>query len=133
MKLINFRLFIGDYAASVHFWRDIMQFPLKFGEESMSYAYFDLGNVGIELYGRESFAAAMGEATPPQAHTGHPASVVFEVEDVDATYAELVARGASVVTAPQDYPAFNVRLAEFRDPDGYLVDIYKHLVEDPEG
>jgi lactoylglutathione lyase len=42
------------------------------------------------------------------------------VDDVDATFDELVAAGAPVVAAPEDQP-FGERVAQTRDPDGNLV------------
>jgi len=127
MKLVNFRLLVSDFPASLAFWRDIMMLPITFGDETMGYAYFDTGNAGIELLSRVAFAASLGELVPSIITKGNPAVIVFRVDDVDATYDELVKRGAKAVVEPADRPAWQARTAHLSDPDGYLVEIYSQL------
>ena len=127
MKLINIRLLVSDFPASLKFWRDIMMLPMTFGDEMMGYAYFDTGNAGLELFSRDGFAASLGEATPSTMPVGRQAVIVFRVDDVDATYADLVKRGAKAVANPVDRPVWQARTAHFSDPDGYLVEIYSQL------
>jgi len=127
MKLVNFRLLVSDFPASLAFWRDIMMLPITFGDETMGYAYFDTGNAGIELLSRVAFAASLGELVPSIITKGNPAVIVFRVDDVDATYDELVKRGAKAVVEPVDRPAWQARTAHISDPDGYLVEIYSQL------
>ncbi|HXX78645.1 MAG TPA: VOC family protein [Ktedonobacteraceae bacterium] len=127
MKLVNFRLLVSDFPASLAFWRDIMMLPITFGDETMGYAYFDTGNAGIELLSRVAFAASLGELVPSIITKGNPAVIVFRVDDVDATYDDLVKRGAKAVVEPVDRPAWQARTAHISDPDGYLVEIYSQL------
>jgi lactoylglutathione lyase len=127
MKLINIRLLVSDFPASLKFWRDIMMLPMTFGDETMGYAYFDTGNAGLELLSRDGFAASLGEAMPSPMPVGHQAVIVFRVDDVDATYADLVKRGAKAVADPVDRPVWQARTAHLSDPDGYLVEIYSQL------
>ena len=127
MKLNNIRLLVSDFPASLKFWRDIMALPMTFSEESMGYAYFDAGNGGLELFSRAGFAASLGEATPTSKPEGYQAVIVFRVDDIDASYADLVKRGAKAVAAPVDRPVWQARTAHFSDPDGYLVEIYSQL------
>jgi lactoylglutathione lyase len=126
MQLINVRLLVGDIPASIRFWRDVMQLPMKFGDEAMGYAYFETSSAGIELMQRDAFAAAIGQAAAP-APSGQPAVLVFSVDDVDTSYAELLARGATPVAGPQDRAEWAARSAQVGDPDGYLVEIYSQL------
>ena len=127
MKLINFRLLVSDFSDSLKFWRDIMMLPLSFSEETMGYAYFNTGDWGLELFSRDAFAASLGEATPTSTPEGHLAVIVFRVDDIDASYADLVKRGAKAVASPVDRPVWHARTAHFSDPDGYLVEIYSPL------
>ncbi len=127
MKFINVRLLVGDFTASVGFWRDIMKLPVTYSDESIGYAYFDTGSAGVELFSRDGFAAALGEATPAPTPLGRQAVLVFRVDDVDATYTHLVQRGATAVAGPQDRPAWGVRSAHISDPDGHLIEIYSPL------
>jgi len=126
MKLINLRLLVGDVPASIRFWRDVMQLPMKYGDEAIGYAYLETSSAGIELMQRDAFAAAIGQAAAP-APSGHAAVLVFSVDDVDARYAELVARGATPVAGPQDSAEWGARSAQLSDPDGYLVEVYSQL------
>jgi predicted enzyme related to lactoylglutathione lyase len=47
----------------------------------------------------------------------------FPADDVDATYAELVARGARSLTVPQDNLMQQARLAHISDPSGHIIEI----------
>lgn len=125
MNFVNVRLLVNDIAASIAFWRDIVQLRMTYGDEAMGYAYFETDSAGVELMTRKGFAEALGKAqTEPQ---GYLAALVLRVEDVDATYAELVKRGATAVAEPQDRPAWAARSAHVSDPDGYIVEIYSKL------
>jgi lactoylglutathione lyase len=126
MQLINLRLLVSDVPASIRFWRDVMQLPMKYGDEAMGYAYFETSSAGVELMQRDAFAAAIGQAAAP-APSSHAAVLVFSVDDVDARYVELVARGATPVAGPQDRAEWGARSAQISDPDGYLVEIYSQL------
>jgi lactoylglutathione lyase len=127
MKFMNVRLLVGDFPAVFKFWRDVMSLPMSFSDETMGYAYFDTGNGGLELFSRDGFAAALGEATPAPTPVGRQTVIVFHVEDVDATYADLVKRGATPVAGPQVRPAWGVRSAHLGDPEGHLIEIYSQL------
>ena len=68
-------------------------------------------------------------ATPAPTPEGHQAVLVFGVDDVDTTYRDLVARGATALAEPQDRLAWRARTALLRAHDGYLVEIYSPLRE----
>src|SRR5207248_7489370 len=126
MKFVNVRLLVGDMAASINFWRDVMGLRMTYGDEAMGYAYFETDSAGVELMTSAGFASALGEAfkSTPQ---GYPAALVFRVEDVDAAYADFVRRGATAVAGPQDRPAWGARSAHLSDPNGYIVELYSQL------
>ena len=84
MKFVNIRLLVGDIRAAISFWRDVMGFRMTFGDEAMGYAYFETDSAGVELMTREGFAAALGETASPRKPEGHPAVLVFRVDDVDS-------------------------------------------------
>lgn len=127
MKFYNVRLLVRDFPASLKFWRDVMKFPMTYGDEAMGYAYFDTGSAGVELFTQDGFAAALGEATPAPTPTGRQTVLVFEVENVDTAYTDLVERGAQSVAKPQDRAAWGVRSGHLSDPDGQIIEIYSKL------
>lgn len=130
MELFGFRLLVSDFAAAVHFWRDLMKLPLQFQDEALGYAYFDAGKVGLELMKHDDFASAIGEVTPVPVPQGRQVVIDFRVDDVDTTYAELVAQGVTSVSRPQDRPLWRARTAHIADPDGHVIEIYTSLPAD---
>ncbi len=129
MELFGFRLLVADFAEAVHFWRDLMKLSLQFQDETLGYAYFDLGKAGLELMGHNDFAAAMGEDTPVTRPQGRQVVIDMRVDDVDSTYAELISQGAVSVSAPQDRPLWRARTAHIADPDGHVIELYTSLPE----
>lgn len=127
MKFMNVRLLVGDITAAIRFWRNVMGLRMTYGDEAMGYAYFETDSAGVELLTREGFAVALGEVASTPTPEGHPAVLVFRVDDVDTAYADFVERGATAVAGPQDRPAWGVRSAHLSDPDGYLIEIYSQL------
>lgn len=127
MEFFGVRLLVSDFSAAVHFWRDVMQLSLQFQDETLGYAYFDTGKAGLELMRRADFAAAIGENAPAPEPRGRQVVVNFRVDDVDSAYAELVARGATAVSSPQDRPAWQARTAHIADPDGHVIELYTSL------
>ena len=83
------------------------------------------GNGGrVELIERDGSEPGIGGRAPNTALLtrgyGH---IAFTAEDLDATYAELVARGAVGVWEPRPSPQPEVRMAFIADIDGNLIEI----------
>ena len=38
MKFVNVRLLVGDIAASIRFWRDVLGLRMTYGDEAIGYA-----------------------------------------------------------------------------------------------
>ncbi len=127
MEFFGTRLLVDNFAAAVHFWRDLMKLSVQFEDESMGYAYFDMGKAGLELMTRNGFAEAVGEVSPVQGPPGRQVVLDFRVDDVDAAYSELIAQGATEVAPPKDRPLWRARTAHVADPDGHVVELYTSL------
>lgn len=128
MKLFGFRWLVSDFPATLHFWRDVMGFTPAFADETMGYAYFALeGGIALELFTRDVFMGSLGQPTPAPLPAGHEGLITFQTDDVDATYADLVARGAASVAGPVDRPAWMARTAHIADPEGHLIELYTSL------
>lgn len=123
MNFINVRLLTDNLPAALDFWQEVMQYTAKFADESMGYAYFETDTAGIEIMTREGFAQYVGK--PILAPT--PSILVFKVDNVDATYADLVKRGAVEVVEPKSNEAIGIRSASVSDPDGNFIEIYSPM------
>jgi predicted enzyme related to lactoylglutathione lyase len=128
MKLDNFRLLVNDFSASFHFWHDIVGLTLIYKDDSGGvYAYFQAGSSRLELLNADYFASSLGSARSAPRQEGYRGVIVFQVDDVDATYADLVKRGASPLAPPQDRSQWFCRSAHLLAPDGYVLEIFKTL------
>lgn len=125
MKLHDFRLLINDFAASFHFWHEIVGLPTIFRDENNTYAELEGGSVRLELLDASYFAASFGSAQPSPVQEGYRGVIVFEVDDLEATYADLIERGAPSLAAPHDHPAGFARVALLMAPDGYVLEVFK--------
>lgn len=98
---------VQDIAASIHHYRYALGFDLAF-EYGKPTFYAGLCRDEIELH--------LIAAKQTKRVAGQGAIAIF-VEDVDALYAELRARGARAPTPPKDYP-YGMRDFNVIDPDG---------------
>jgi len=129
MQFFGARLLVSDFPAALRFWRDAMKLSVAFSDETMGYAYFTTDGSALELFNRNVFAAALGDATPTPQPVGRQTVLVFKVDDVDAAYADLIKHGATSTAEPQDRPEWRARTAHISDPDGHLIEIYSQLPE----
>lgn len=118
--LIN--LYTRDIEAAMHFYRDLLGFAETFRTPKTGVP----DHVELRLSG---FTVGLGtiEAAKRvhgvEAEPGSPAmSLVVWAEDVDQSYAQLVAAGVPALQPPHDV-GNNNRSALLRDPDGNLVEI----------
>jgi glyoxylase I family protein len=78
----------------------------------------------LELLHRPGSTSGLRAANPAEAALsngfGHMA---FDVADLDAAFARVVALGARAVMPPQDSPEKGVRMAFVADPEGNLVEL----------
>ena len=95
------------------FYRDVLGLDLRMraGED---WAEFEVGGSTVALHG-----AREGHAPPMQG-----ATVVFEVDDLDAEMRALGGRGVRFEGEVADVPGYG-RFASFRDPDGNLMQIFE--------
>jgi lactoylglutathione lyase len=125
MKLNDFRLLVNDFPSSFHFWHEIVDLPVVFRDENNIYAELDAGNVRLELLDASYFAASVGAVQPTPVQEGYRGVIVFEVDDLEAAYADLIKRGAPSLAQPHDHPAGFARVALLTAPDGYVLELFK--------
>jgi catechol 2,3-dioxygenase-like lactoylglutathione lyase family enzyme len=105
-------LTVSDMARSLAFYEDTLGLPRRFASEE--FAFLDGGGVGLGL-------CKVGSLGPPP--TDVFTEIVFEVEDIDAAYESLRARGVTFRIAPRQATGDKL-VADFRDPDGHVLSIF---------
>jgi catechol 2,3-dioxygenase-like lactoylglutathione lyase family enzyme len=115
-------LFVEDLGATKAFYREVFGVPLIYEDDDS--AVFNFGNTIVNLLK----ATAAVELIEPEAiaspEAGTRAQFTIEVDDVDATCAELGRRGVELLNGPMDRP-WGVRTACFKDPGGHIWEIAK--------
>jgi len=129
MELTHVRLLVRDFDVCFRFYRDVMVFPVLWGGEGSGYANFEVGeSARLALFGRREMAETVGTGTlPEEVACQDRAMLIFEVQDLGGTVAELRARGAEIVVDAADYPGWGIRAAYLRDPDGTLIELNSPL------
>jgi lactoylglutathione lyase len=122
-------LLVADLERAMVFYQNTLELPLTFSDASS--AYFQLEGASLLLLtvpGAQDLLSsdAVAPQHPPQAVS----QLVSFVEDVDAVYADLSAKGVQFVRPPTDR-AWGMRTAHFRDPEGNIWEIARPLSEDP--
>lgn len=123
MKLSYIPLIVGDFPAAVRFWRDVAKLSLTYSDEAIGYASFDTGSTTLLLLS-SALANANNVAASSAQPRAHSMYLSFQVDDVDTSYADLLAGGATSVYEPQDFPHMQARQAHITDPDGHLLELY---------
>jgi len=128
-QLTHARLLVEEYADCFRFYRDILGFEPTYGDAESGYADFDTGAVTLALFDADEMADALDETT--RAGRGRDrACVVFRVDDVDETAADLRDEGVALVANPTDRPEWGgLRTVHVRDPDGTLLEFNERVDE----
>ena len=124
MKMSHTRLLVTRFTECFNFYRDVMGFPVLWGDENGTYADFNVGEHKLALFYREPMAVEVGAPKPiPRQEGQDTVCLIFVVEDVDQVYEGLRAKGLQTLNKPHDRPDWGIRCFHFRDPDGNLVEI----------
>jgi len=110
-------LYVKDSAKALSFYRDILGLKVKVDEQG--WVELDTGSVTLALHSNPSLPASREEHTV----------VCFTVDNVDACYADLKARGIKFDKEPQVVCEGEVKdtvgkAADFKDPDGNKLSIF---------
>ena len=107
---------VDDIEKAKAFYRDNLGLPVKY--EAADWVELDAGNVTIALrrYGS-------GPEGRPELDVGEGATLVFQVEDIEAAKAELESNGIKFISGVFDYGT--VKLAAFEDLNGNVLQIYQ--------
>jgi len=104
-----------DYDRSKAFYTEVLGFPIKGQIPGRDVVFIDIGGTTIELSG-----GATAEPQRPESGLVH---LAFECDDVDATFADLSAKGVSFHIEPTGMG--ELRVAFFTDPDGNVLELFR--------
>ena len=118
-------LFVEDLDRAKAFYRDTLGLQIQFEDEFST--NFKLENTLLHLLniaGAQDLLSS--DAVPVQRPIGSSFQLVAFVENVDAVYADLVAKGVEFVRKPVDRE-WGMRTTHFKDPDGNIWEIAQSL------
>ena len=124
MRLDGFGLFVNDMGKMIRFYRDVLGFEIKEGEDTSNVYLVKDGTLFL-LYGRNDFEKMTSRKYEYiKGLNGHfeIALYVDTFEEVDKAYEDAVAKGAVSVLAPETEP-WGQRTCYIADPEGNLVEI----------
>ena len=103
---------VHDLEFSVAFYRDALGMKFLF-EAPPQLAFFDCGGIRIML-----------DVPEGEQFGNHSSVIYFKVDDIQATFKELVEKGVKTVGEPHmiaKMPDHDLWLSEFRDPDDNIL------------
>lgn len=124
MKLDGVGLFVNDMATMVRFYRDVLGFEIKEGENALNVYLIKNGTLFM-LYERKNFEKMTNRKYEYlKGLNGHfeIALYVDTFEEVDSEYAKAVEKGAQSVLEPTTEP-WGQRTCYIADPEGNLIEI----------
>lgn len=127
--LSQIRILVDDFLTSYRFYRDVLGLTPQRADENPEqaetgpYGCFkdERGGTDLALFDRALMAQAVGADVGERGSADH-AVIAFRVPDVDAAYADAVARGARSAATPLDQRAWGMRVAHVRAPEGTLIE-----------
>ena len=124
MRLDGFGVFVKDMPAMIRFYRDVLGFEIKEGEDTENVYLVKDGTLFL-LYGRKDFEKMTSRKYEYiKGLNGHTeiALYVDSFEEVDAEYEKAISKGAVSVLEPVTEP-WGQRTCYIADPEGNLIEI----------
>ena len=115
-------LFADDLAAARSFYLEVFGLPVHYEDDES--VVFRFGSTLVNLLRADAAPELIAPALVAPGGPGSRAVLTIEVEDVDATCADLARRGVELLNGPVDRP-WGVRTASFRDPTGQIWEVAK--------
>ena len=124
MRLDGFGLFVEDMPKMIRFYRDVLGFEIKEGEDTSNVYLVKDGTLFL-LYGRRDFEKMTSRKYEyVKGLNGHTeiALYVDTFEEVDEEYAKAISKGAVSVLEPET-EEWGQRTCYIADPEGNLIEI----------
>ena len=134
MKIDHVRLLVVHFQECFRFYRDIIGLEVLWGNEDDTYGSFRIHGSqvpNLAIFQRQAMANVLGtENYPLENPSQDRAMLIIGVDDVDGETKRLQSLGVHFVLEPRDYPAWGMRSAYLRDPDGNLIELTGSLPPD---
>jgi len=117
----------NDVPALVEFYRDVIGFQVEYNSENN--VEFTSEGVRFAVCDRSILETVTGHPSFKDARNGQAFELAFPLdtpEEVDAIYAQIIAKGAIPIKQPDDMP-WGQRSAFFADPEGNIHEIFADL------
>lgn len=124
MRLDGFGLLVNDMSVMIKFYRDVLGFEIKEGEDASNVYLVKDGTLFL-LYGRKDFENMTNRKYEyVKGLNGHSeiALYVDTFEEVDSEYKNAISKGAVPVLEPTTEP-WGQRTCYIADPEGNLIEI----------
>ena len=129
-KVMAMVLFVRDLATCTAFYRDTL--GLQVSDSDADSAGFSLGDQYFILLKVSAAAHMIGDESLDHTPAGGPRGLLAAgVEDVNAAYESLKARGVTMLKPPTDQP-WGLRTAYFADPEGNVWEINQPVAPQPQ-
>ena len=115
-------LFVDNLEDTKRFYQKVFGLPVHYEDDDS--AVFKFGGTLINLLKTSAAVQLIEPAGVASAEAGARMQLTIQVDDVDATCAELISRGVQLLNGPMDRP-WGIRTASFRDPAGHIWEIAK--------
>ena len=120
------RLLVDRYTDCFIFYRDVMKLECTWGDETSHYAQFQAGGIQIALFDKAEMLEDLGEKHQISQGFANEVVLIFAVQNVDAAYNRLK-EDVEFLTQPHDREDWMIRVAQFRDPNGTLIEINQNI------
>ncbi len=122
-NLFAVTIFAEDLEAMVEFYNRVFGLPQVFAGDTS--AIYKFGETMINIIKIEGAPELIDPAPVAGPESGARSMFTVNVDDVDALYAELVAKGVEFLNGPIDRP-WGPRTVAFADPAGHMWEIAQH-------
>ena len=133
MKMLVPELIVSEFARSLRFYREVLEFKILYDRPEEGFAFLDRGGAQImlaQLYPDDERCWVTAELAYPY---GRGMNLEIEVENVDALHDACVRDGARIFLPMEekwyrrDTLQLGVRQFIVMDPDGYLLRLSQSL------
>lgn len=126
VNLTHTRLLVDNYTECFNFYHGILKLECTWGDETSHYAQFTAGGIQLAIFDKSEMLEDIAEKSAAKNDFANEVVLIFAVDDVDATFEQLKPN-VQFLTEPHDRKDWGIRVAQFRDPNGTLIEINKNI------